>query len=107
LSPFDREFRQLLVAPFKLADPTIIPKLRMLVDSVTLRRTKEKLDLPKRMDAMIEVQLNPEESRLYNWFATDVRRRAKQMSSQQVGKNYHTFLRTILSCRLICDSTDL
>jgi hypothetical protein len=40
IKPFDERggFAQYIIAPFKMCDPEILPKLRLLVDSVTLRR---------------------------------------------------------------------
>ena len=42
IKPFDekRGFAQYILAPCKNADPEILPKLRLLVDSITLRRLK-------------------------------------------------------------------
>ena len=91
LSPFDTHFRQTIIGPFKMAEPNVIPRLRLLVDSVTLRRTKERIDLPERFDFTRELTLSEREEKLYRWFATDARRKVKAIAAQEKlgGKRWH------------------
>ena len=83
LYPFDTQFRSAIITPFKNADPDVIPKLRILVDSVTLRRTKDRLDLPKRHEETIRLDFSDHEFRLYKYLTVDGRRRAQAVTSQQ------------------------
>ena len=88
LNPFDTHFRSCIITPFKNADPDVIPKLRILVDSVTLRRTKDRLDLPERNDQVIYLTMTEHEGKLYKFLAVDARRRVQIARSGQkmVGK---------------------
>lgn len=85
IKPFDekRGFAQYILAPCKNADPEILPKLRLLVDSITLRRLKDRIDLPKRYDQIVKLDFNPEERQLYNIFADNAKDRVKVLTSQR------------------------
>ena len=85
LYPFETQFRSAIITPFKNADPDVIPKLRILVDSVTLRRTKDRLDLPKRNDVTTHLTMTEHEAQLYKLLAVDGRRRANATRGQKMG----------------------
>ncbi|KAL8958774.1 MAG: hypothetical protein Q9193_004232 [Seirophora villosa] len=99
-------FSQYILSPFKMADPEILPKLRLLVDSITLRRLKDRIDLPDRRDEIVRLKFNAEEEKLYEWFAKDSDRRMRIIASEQKkslgGKSYVHVLRAIMRLRLIC-----
>ncbi|MCJ1316795.1 hypothetical protein MMC15_002116 [Xylographa vitiligo] len=105
--PFDERggFTQFILAPFKNADPEILPKLRLLVDSITLRRLKDRIDLPPRHDNVVRLQFSKDERELYEWFAKDSDNRMKIIAGQKKGlggKTYVHVLQAILRLRLIC-----
>jgi SNF2 family DNA or RNA helicase len=108
IKPFDekRGFAQYILAPCKNADPEILPKLRLLVDSITLRRLKDRIDLPKRYDHIVRLDFNPEERELYEVFAKNASDRVKVLTSQREkilgGRAYVHILQSILRLRLIC-----
>jgi SNF2 family DNA or RNA helicase len=108
IHPFDErgKFAQFILAPFKNADPDILPKLRLLVDSITLRRLKDKIDLPPRHDQIVRLKFSEDEQLLYNWFAKDSRNKARIVTYDRDttlgGKAYVHILRSILRLRLIC-----
>ncbi|KAK3390392.1 SNF2 family N-terminal domain-containing protein [Podospora didyma] len=111
LKPFDEKakFLQYIIAPFKNADPEIIPKLRVLIDTVTLRRLKDKINLPARKDEIIRLPFSSEEQRIYDWFAKSAQERVQVLTGQGVGqdrilggKTMIHILRSILQLRLIC-----
>ncbi|KAI4140230.1 MAG: hypothetical protein L6R39_005889 [Caloplaca ligustica] len=99
-------FGQYILSPFKMADPEILPKLRLLVDSITLRRLKDRIDLPDRRDEIVRLRFNAEEGKLYEWFAKDSDRRMRIIASEQKkslgGKTYVHILKAIMRLRLIC-----
>lgn len=99
-------FNQHIVAPFKLCDEGIIPKLRLLVDTITLRRMKDKIDLPPRHDNTIKLQFSVEERRMYEVFAKDAQLRVNVITSERErlvgGKSYIHILQAILRLRLFC-----
>ena len=106
VKPFEKTgFAQYILAPFKNADPNILPKLRLLVDSFTLRRLKDKIDLPKHEDNVVTLDFTPEEAKLYEFFARDSDRKMRIIANenqQKLGKNYVHVLRAIMRLRLIC-----
>ena len=99
-------FAQFFLTPFKNADPDILPKLRLLVDSFTLRRLKDRIDLPRRHDQIVRLQFSEEERRLYEWFAQDSLNKVQVLANDQYrglgGKTYAHILRAIMRLRLIC-----
>ena len=108
IKPFSDKggFAQFILSPFKNADPEILPKLRLLVDSFTLRRLKDRINLPGRHDQIVRLKFSDEESRLYDWFAKDSQNKLKIIANEQLkslgGKTYAHILRAIMRLRLIC-----
>lgn len=106
--PFNEKggFSQFILSPFKNADPEILPKLRLLVDSITLRRLKDRIDLPPRHDAVVRLEFSDEEKQLYEWFAKDSQAKVKVIANEQKkslgGKTYAHILRAIMRLRLLC-----
>lgn len=107
LKPFDdkTKFTQYIVAPFKVCDPEIVPKLRALVDSVTLRRLKDKIDLPPRKDHLVRLEFSPAEEKLYKLFEQNAQDKVAVLSAGRDrmvgGKTYIHILQSILRLRLI------
>ncbi|KAI0815779.1 SNF2 family N-terminal domain-containing protein [Xylaria sp. FL0064] len=108
LKPFDEKgkFIQYITAPFKMCDPEIVPKLRVLVDSVTLRRLKDKIDLPPRTDHLIKLDFSPNERKLYQLFEQNAQDKVQVLAGGRErmvgGKVYIHILQSILRLRLIC-----
>ncbi|KAL9615439.1 MAG: hypothetical protein Q9167_000117 [Letrouitia subvulpina] len=108
IKPFHEKggFAQYILTPFKLADPEILPKLRLLVDSITLRRLKDRIDIPDRTESIVRLKFSKDEETLYEWFAKDSDRRMRIIASENRkklgGKSYVHILRAILRLRLIC-----
>ncbi|KAH8804971.1 SNF2 family N-terminal domain-containing protein [Xylogone sp. PMI_703] len=108
IKPFDDKggFAQYIMAPFKNCDPEILPKLRLLVDSITLRRRKDKIDLPPRHDHLVRLDFSDEERAIYEIFAKNASDRVKVIVGQREkslgGKSYVHILQSILRLRLVC-----
>ncbi len=107
IRPFEKNgFTLHILGPFKNADPEILPKLRLLVDSITLRRLKDKIDLPPRHDVMARLKFSEEEALLYDWFMKDSNQKVKAITRGEKqslgGRTYVHILRAILRLRLIC-----
>ena len=108
VKPFNEKhgFAQFILSPFKNADPEILPKLRLLVDSITLRRLKDRIDLPPRHDQVVRLPFSEEEFILYEWFAKDSDNKMRIIASENKkslgGKSYVHILRAIMRLRLIC-----
>ncbi|KAL0944274.1 SNF2 family domain-containing protein [Colletotrichum truncatum] len=109
LKPFDdrNKFNRFIVDPFKACDTEIVPKLRVLVDSVTLRRLKDKINLPPRSDHIVKLDFTPEEREVYDLFEKNAQDRVKVLAGNGVqralgGHTYIHILRSILRLRLLC-----
>jgi len=111
LKPFDdrSKFLQHIIQPFKVADPEVLTKLRVLIDTITLRRLKDKISLPERTDEIVYLDFTPEERRIYDWFARSAQERVKILTGNVLnqdrlvgGKTMIHILRSILQLRLIC-----
>ncbi|RKU45802.1 hypothetical protein DL546_005172 [Coniochaeta pulveracea] len=110
LKPFDdkTKFITHIVTPFKNADPEIVPKLRVLVDTITIRRLKDKIDLPPRQDDVVRLSFTPDEQRVYDLFARNAQDRVKVLTGHGRdnkivgGKTYIHILQSILRLRLVC-----
>lgn len=108
IKPFDEKggFSQHILAPCKNADPDILPKLRLLVDSITLRRLKDRIDLPQRYDRIVKLEFSKDERALYDIFAKNASDKVKVIVNQREkslgGKSYVHILQSILRLRLIC-----
>lgn len=107
IKPFDDKntFAQYITAPFKNADTEIIPKLRVLVDSITLRRLKDKIDLPPRHEQIVRLDFDDQEKSLYDWFSRESKEKVNAMASAKKGLGgsaYAHILRAILRLRMIC-----
>ncbi|KAK0643518.1 DNA repair and recombination protein RAD5C [Cercophora newfieldiana] len=109
LKPFDErsKFVQYIITPFKNADPEIVPKLRVLIDTITIRRLKDKINLPKRTDEIIRLDFTEKERQIYDWFNVNTAERVRVLTGQAsqeriAGKAMIHILRSILQLRLIC-----
>lgn len=107
LKPFDEKskFTQYITAPFKICDPEIVPKLRILVDSVTLRRLKDKIDLPPRTDEIVRLNFSPSELKIYQVFEKNAQDKVQVLAAGREkvigGRAYIHILQSILRLRLI------
>ncbi|KAF2732762.1 hypothetical protein EJ04DRAFT_513708 [Polyplosphaeria fusca] len=98
-------FNQYILNPFKAADPDVIPKLQLLVRSVSLRRVKKGLiELPKRNDQIVRLEFSLDEQRLHDWFEQDSARKVNAVTAGEklAGHAYSKILVAITNLRLIC-----
>ncbi|XXG99171.1 hypothetical protein Hte_005506 [Hypoxylon texense] len=107
LKPFDEKskFVQYITSPFRACEPEIVPKLRVLVDSITLRRLKDKINLPPRTDEIIRLDFSPSERKLYEIFEKNAQDKVRVLSAGREkmigGRTYIHILQSILRLRLI------
>jgi SNF2 family DNA or RNA helicase len=109
LHPFDHRsnFTRHIVEPFKLCDSEVVPKLRVLVGAITLRRLKDKIDLPPREDLLVKLDFSSEELSVYKMFERNAKDRVSVLAGVQSaralrGNTYIHILKTILRLRLLC-----
>lgn len=106
IKPFDEpsSWAQYIIAPFKCGDESVIPNLRLLVDSITLRRGKENIGLKGRKEMHVKLEFSEEEKDLYGKFASRSNMQLKGMmreSSVLRGKTYAHVLKSLLRLRMI------
>lgn len=109
LRPFDNSagFNQYILGPFKSADPEVVPKLQLLVSSVTLRRVKKNvldIEIPPRHDSIVRLPFSIDEQRLHDWFESDSARKVNAVTQGEKlgGHSYARILTAITNLRLIC-----
>jgi len=106
LKPFDEKlaFNKYITTPLKIGDDNGLRCLRLLVDSVTLRRQKDKIDLPPREDQIVYLKFSPGEQEIYDAAAKQSSKRVDMVTKKGHigGKNYVHILQMILRLRLIC-----
>lgn len=107
VKPFDStsQFKRFISNPFKECDESVVPKLQLLVGSLTLRRLKDgNVVLPKRTDLVVELEFSPDERKLHDWFENDTARQIRAVTTGDKigGQIYAKILKAILYLRLIC-----
>jgi len=107
VKPFDEDknWAQFIMAPFKNANADVIQHLRLLVDSITLRRMKDKIDLPGRFENIERLDWPAEERRIYEKVSGESSKKLMMMRNPQgmlKGKAYAHVLKSLLRMRMIC-----
>lgn len=108
LFPFDERgrFAMHILSPFKNEDISVLATLRVLVDSFTLRRVKDRINLPSRQDKVITLEFSEEEKSLYDFFKKEsnvmMNVIAGQSRNRMAGKMYHHVLKAMMQLRRIC-----
>ncbi len=109
LYPYDTTagFNQYVRGPAQSGDADFLKSLRVFVDSFTLRRLKDRVDLPNRKDLIVELEFSAEEQKLHDFFKdrahvqieelTEMAEKKKKVS----GGIQHHVLRGIMTLRLI------
>ncbi|EZF71964.1 hypothetical protein H105_05894 [Trichophyton soudanense CBS 452.61] len=108
LSPYDERgrFASHIVSPFKTENPNAITNLRVLVDSFTLRRVKDRINLPARHDKTVMLTFTEQEKRLHDFFKKEsnvmMNVVASETRGKATGKMYHIVLKAMMVLRQIC-----
>ncbi|KAJ5539474.1 hypothetical protein N7513_007806 [Penicillium frequentans] len=107
LAPYDdnTHFRQFIVSRFKTGDTTVLTSLRVLIDSFTLRRVKDRINLPPREDKLLTLEFSEKEQQLHDYFRTE----SNAMMTHLVGENktkmggrmYHHVLKAMMLLRQV------
>ncbi|KIW92389.1 uncharacterized protein Z519_07373 [Cladophialophora bantiana CBS 173.52] len=104
--PYDTSgrFSQYIRGPAQAGDPAFLKALRVFVDSFTLRRLRDRIDLPERKDYVAKLTFSDEERRLHDFFKGVAHVQIEQLSrtkEKNSGVQHHV-LRGIMTLRLIC-----
>ena len=108
LFPYDTAggFAQYIRNPAHCGDADFLKTLRVFVDSFTLRRLKDRVDLPKRQDLEVQLEFSPEEQRLHDFFKERAHVQIEELTERTKEKHIsggiqHHVLRGIMTLRLI------
>ncbi|GLA46141.1 hypothetical protein AnigIFM63604_008928 [Aspergillus niger] len=107
LFPYDDRgrFGMHILSRFKTGDASVLASLRVLVDSFTLRRVKDKIDLPARHDKIIMLTFTEKEQQLHEFFRKEsnvmMRVIAGEEQSKMKGRMYHHILKAMMILRQI------
>nr|OQO25209.1 hypothetical protein B0A51_07971 [Rachicladosporium sp. CCFEE 5018] len=108
IQPFDEPgaFAQYILAPFRTGNTDVLQHLRILVDSITLRRLKDKIDIVKKDEFLVELEMSEDERKLYERFAGQSNAHIRTMTNNNTqrfrGKAYAHVLKAILRMRMLC-----
>ncbi|PKY01619.1 hypothetical protein P168DRAFT_312729 [Aspergillus campestris IBT 28561] len=107
LFPYDdrARFGMHILSRFKTGDATVLASLRVLVDSFTLRRVKDKIDIPARNDKIITLPFSESEKQLHEFFRKEsnvmMRVIAGEDKTKMKGRMYHHILKAMMILRQI------
>ncbi|KAJ5084032.1 hypothetical protein NUU61_008611 [Penicillium alfredii] len=98
-------FTHHILSPFKTGDPSVLASLRVLVDSFTLRRVKDKIDLPPRADKIVTLSFSEKEEHLHEFFRSEsmvmMRVIAGETKTKMGGRMYHHVLKAMMILRQV------
>ncbi|KAI2016065.1 hypothetical protein LOZ49_000247 [Ophidiomyces ophidiicola] len=107
LYPYNEKgrFAAHIISPFKSENPNAITTLRVFIDSFTLRRVKDRIDLPPRHDHTVHLMFTESEKALHEFFRKEsnvmmnvIAGRAKNTLG---GNMYHLVLKAMMVLRQI------
>jgi SNF2 family DNA or RNA helicase len=107
LYPYDEKakFSQYILSRFRIGDASVLASLRVLVDSITLRRVKDKIDLPPKQDKIIMLDFCEKEAQLHEFFRKESNVMMKVIASESKttmgGRMYHHVLKAMMILRQI------
>ncbi|KAJ5387521.1 hypothetical protein N7509_010062 [Penicillium cosmopolitanum] len=107
LFPYDDRgrFGHYILSPFKSGDPRVLASLRVLVDSFTIRRVKDRINLPPRTDDIIMLEFSEKETQLHEFFRREsnvmMRVIAGESRTSMGGRVYHHVLKAMMILRQV------
>ncbi|KAF7509219.1 hypothetical protein GJ744_008279 [Endocarpon pusillum] len=106
MSPFDepQTFKRYVTQTWKSrSDPEAVARLKVLVNSVTLRRTKATISLPKRNDEIHVLEFEYEEAQLYEKIKAQTRQKIEELGDLLPSHTFLNALKWINDLRLVCN----
>ncbi|KAJ5513586.1 SNF2-related protein [Penicillium fimorum] len=107
IAPYDQrsQFSQHVTNPVKNGDPNVLARLRVLVDSFTLRRVKDKINLPPREDNIITLKFSEKEQQLHDFFRAESNVMMSVIAGEDKrkmgGRMYHHVLKAMMILRQV------
>lgn len=107
IKPFDdkNSWGRYILTPFRNNNESILESFRVLVDSITIRRHKDKIGLTVRHEQLQRLEFSDAEQAIYAQFASKSNSELKLMLSKDQrlrGRSYAHVLRSLLRLRAIC-----
>jgi SWI/SNF-related matrix-associated actin-dependent regulator of chromatin subfamily A3 len=97
-------FRYHIVSPVESGHPTGLPRLRLLLKSLCLRRTNDILQLPQPVQQRYRLQLSPSEDIEYAKIGETFREGIdRAVSGRKSTEGYNGVLQALLRLRLLCN----
>jgi SNF2 family DNA or RNA helicase len=97
-------FSQHIAGPVKSGNPSLT-NLRVIVDSFTLRRVKDRISLPPREENIITLEFSEKEKQLHEFFRNEsqvmLRFLAGDSKNKLGGRTYHHVLKAMLILRQV------
>ncbi|GAD92427.1 SNF2 family helicase/ATPase [Paecilomyces variotii No. 5] len=107
LFPYDDRstFSAAILSKFKSGDANVLASLRVFVDSFTLRRVKDKIDLPPRHDKIVSLTFSEKEKELHDFFKREsnvmMNVIAGESKTKMGGRMYHHVLKAMMILRQV------
>ncbi|KAL1884555.1 hypothetical protein Plec18167_002145 [Paecilomyces lecythidis] len=107
LFPYDDRstFSAAILSKFKSGDANVLTSLRVFVDSFTLRRVKDKIDLPPRHDKIVNLTFSEKEKELHDFFKREsnvmMNVIASESKTKMGGRMYHHVLKAMMILRQV------
>ncbi|KAL1855158.1 hypothetical protein Plec18170_004574 [Paecilomyces lecythidis] len=107
LFPYDDRstFSAAILSKFKSGDANVLTSLRVFVDSFTLRRVKDKIDLPPRHDKIVSLTFSEKEKELHDFFKREsnvmMNVIASESKTKMGGRMYHHVLKAMMILRQV------
>ncbi|KAJ5960973.1 Helicase C-terminal [Penicillium vulpinum] len=107
IAPYDQrsQFSQHVSSPVKNGDPNVLARLRVLVDSFTLRRVKDKINLPPREDHIVTLEFTEKEQQLHDFFKAESNVMMSVIAGEDRrkmgGRMYHHVLKAMMILRQV------
>lgn len=106
IKPFDegQGWAQHIISPLKMGDMDVVTKLRLLVDSITLRRLKDTINLHDRREVTVPLDFTPKNKKIYAPLAGGAGKQLALLSggAKLKGKAYAHVLKSIGRLRAFC-----
>lgn len=97
-------FAQHISGPVKSGNPSLT-NLRVIVDSFTLRRVKDRIKLPSRTERIVELPFSDKEKQLHEFFRSESQGMMNVLAGQNKvkmgGKMYHHVLKAMMILRQV------
>lgn len=95
-------FAQYVKNPLRSKRAAVVTSLRVLIDSICLRRLKESINLTDRTDQVVKLDFTPNEARLHDFFKRESKAKVDNAKQREKGNaKYLTVLQGILTLRMI------